>query len=147
MALLTILALLSSACSRQTELEPVVIHVYRDPGATEIESALVSLGARQLRNSHGQAVMIATIELKSYADGLEALGHQYHPELVIFDSLEDGKKVKVEVPPQSMVQAGAKRFYFVIPSWVPGEQRQAAELVLDEFRRELQKAGAADVRR
>jgi hypothetical protein len=141
-ASLTLLALLSSACFHQTEPEPVVIHVFRDPAATEVESALLAVGARPLRSTHGQAVMIATIEPKSYAEGLEGLGHQYHPELVIFDSLEDGRKIKVEVPPQSVVQVGTKQFYPVIPSWVPGEQRETTELVLAEFRKELQKVSA-----
>jgi|ERR1700680_1556430 len=97
--------------SHPTKPEPVVIHVFRDPAATEIESALLAVGARHLRSIHGQAVMIATIEPESYAEGLEALGHQYHPELVIFDSPEDGEKMKIEAPPQSVVQVGTKQFY------------------------------------
>lgn len=84
--------------------------------------------------------MIATIEPKSYTEGLGALGHQYHPELVIFDSLQDGERTNIAVPPQSSVQVGARQFYLVIPSWVPREQRQTAEQVLGEIRMELQKS-------
>lgn len=135
-----LLALLLSACSDQSGTGPVVIHVYRDPAATEIQSALLAVGARQLTSSHGQAVMIATIEPESYTDGLGALGHLYHPELVIFDSLQDGERTKVAVPPQSSVQVGARQFFLVIPSWVPREQREVAEQVLGEIRKELQKA-------
>jgi hypothetical protein len=138
--LLALAVLFSGACSNRAEREPVVIHVYRDPAASVIQSALLVVGTRQLRSSHGQAVMIATIEPKSYAEGLEALGHQYHPELIIFNSLNDGEIANVVVPPQSSVHVGARQFYLVIPAWVPKEQRQTAELVLAETRKELQRA-------
>src|SRR6516164_690992 len=80
------------ACTHRAAREPIVIRVYRDPAAAAVESAVLAVGAKQLRSSGGQSVMIATIEPKSYADGLDAFGHQYHPELIIFDSLEDGEK-------------------------------------------------------
>ncbi len=139
-ASLTLLALLSSACSDQTEPQPVVISVFRDPAATEIEKALLAIGAKQLRSGRDQPIMIATEEPKSYSEGLEDLGHHFHSDLVIFNSSEDGKKIKVEVPPQSALQVGTKQFYLVIPSWVPGQRRQTAELVLTELRNELQRA-------
>jgi hypothetical protein len=136
---LTLLTLVSSGCSHRREPEPIVIHILRDRAATEIETALLAVGAKQLKSSSGQPVMIATIEPKSYAEGLESLGHLYHPELVIFNSLEDGKRTKVEVSPQSAVRVASRQFYLVIPSWVPREQRQTAELVLVEVRKELEK--------
>jgi hypothetical protein len=114
--------------------------VYRDPAAAAVESAVLAVGAKQLRSSGGQSVMIATIEPKSYADGLDAFGHQYHPELIIFDSLEDGEKTGVAIPPQSSVKVSAGQYYIVIPPWVPEEHRQTAALVLGEIRNELQKA-------
>jgi len=138
-ASLALLGLLSSACSDKTEPEPIVIHLFRDPAATEIETAILAVGAKQLKSGHGQPVMIATIEPNSYSEGLEDLGHHSHPELIIFNSPEDGKKVKVEIPFQSVVQVGAKQFYLVISPWVTGEQRQTAELVRTELRKELQR--------
>jgi hypothetical protein len=137
LASLALLALLSSACSN--EAEPIVIRLFRDPSATEIERALRAVDTKQLRSARGQPVIIATIEPRSYAEGLEHLGYHYHPELIIFNSPEDGKKVKVEIPVKSVVQIGAKQFYLVIPPWVPEERRQTAELVLTELRRELQR--------
>jgi len=135
---LTLLALLSSACSDKAEPEPISIRLFRDPAATDIERALLAVDAKQLRSARGQPVMIATIEPRSYAEGLEHLGHHYHPELIIFNSPEDGRRVKVEVPLQSVVQVGTKQFYLVISPWVTEEKRQTAELVLNELRKELQ---------
>jgi hypothetical protein len=140
---LTLLSLSLSACSKKAIPEPVVVHVFRDGAAAEINSALLALGAKQLRTSNGQPIMIATTEVKNYADGLEILGRQDHPDLIIFNSPEDGKRTNIDVLPQSAVQLSTKRFYLVISPWVSGEQRETAELVLAEFRRELQRADAA----
>ena len=136
-AVLMQLALLLSGCFHRREPEPVVVHVLRDPAATEINTALLAVGAKQLRSGHGQPVVVATIESKSYAEGLEHLGHEYHPELVIFSSLEDGEKTRIRIPPGSAVQVTGRRFYLVIPSWVPKEQRETAQLVLVEIRKQL----------
>ena len=136
---LALLVLVSVACSDRVEREPVVIHVYRDPAATVVESALLTVGAKQLRSSSGQAIMVATMEPKSYAKGLAILGHQYHPELIIFNSIEDGEKAGIGVSPQSSVATATRQFYLVIPEWVPKERRPTTELVLVEIRKELQK--------
>ncbi len=138
---LIFLALILSACYEKRTPEPVVVHVFRDRTAAEINSALLALGAKQLSTSNGRPIMIATTEV-SYPHGLEILGRQDHPDLVIFDSPEDAQRTKIDVPPQSAVELSTKRFYLVIPSWVSGEQRETAEQVLAEFRRELQRAGA-----
>jgi hypothetical protein len=138
------MSLILCACSEKRAPEPIVVHVFRDPAAVEIDSALLALGAKQLRTSHGRPIIIATLEPKSYADGLEMiLGRQAHPDLVILNSSEDGKRAKIDVPPQSAVEVSTKRFYLVITNWASGEEREASELVLPEFRLELQKAGAA----
>jgi hypothetical protein len=139
---LILLSLSLSACSEKATPEPVVVHIFRDRAAAEINSALLAIGAKQLRTPNGQPIMIATTEVK-YADGLEILGRHDHPDLIIFNSPEDGKRTNIDVPPQSAVQVSTKRFYLVIPSWVSGEQRETAELVLAEFRRELRRADAA----
>jgi len=139
LALLTLLPSLFSGCSHRGEPQPVVIHVLRDPAAVEIETAILAVGAKQLRSASGQPVIVATIEPKDYAEGLESLGHYSHPELVIFNSLEDGQRTKVEVPSQSPVRVAGRQLYLVVPSWVPKEKLQAAELVRSEIFKELQK--------
>jgi hypothetical protein len=139
---LILLSLILSACSEKGTAEPVVVHVFRDSAAEEINSALLALGAKQLRTSDGRPIMIATTELK-YADGLEILGRHDHPDLIIFNSPEDGKRTNIDVPSQSALQLSTKRFYLVIPPWISGNQRETAELVLAEFRRELRRADAA----
>jgi hypothetical protein len=134
---------LLAACSNRNKIEPVVIHVYRDPDIAALQSALLAVGAMQLRSSSGQPVMIATMEPKSYVDGLPALGHQYHPELIIFDSPEDGEKTGVVVPAQQGIKISGMQICFVVPPWVAEEKRQTAGLILDAIRNELQKTSGA----
>ncbi len=67
------------------------------------------------------------------------LGRRYHPELIIFNSPEDGEKAKAEIPPQSILEVSRKRYYLVIPPWVTGEEREVAQVVLAGFRQELSK--------
>lgn len=139
---LSALIFILSSCSAERAPEPVVVHVFRDPAATEIQSALLALGARRLKTPLGRPVIIATYEPKSYARGLETLGHREHPDLVVFNSPEDARGTNISVPPQSAVEVGGKGFCLVIPPWVSGEQREIAGLVLGELRRELQTSSA-----
>jgi hypothetical protein len=146
-ALMTLASTLSSGCSVKHSPEPIVVHVFLNATATEADLALVALGEKQLRASHGQPIMIATWKPNSYVDGLAILGHQVHPELIILDSLEDAKKVNVDVLPGSAMQVAAKRYYPAVPSWASGEPREAAEIVLTALSQELKRAGADGVRR
>jgi hypothetical protein len=52
------------------------------------------------------------------------IGRQAHPELIIFNSLEDGEKTKVAVPPQSLLRVSTKHCYLVIPVWIAGEEHR-----------------------
>ncbi|MDR3713961.1 MAG: hypothetical protein P4L51_14155 [Puia sp.] len=128
---------LSCACSNKSATEPIVVHVFRDPKAIGIDSALHAVGQMQLKTSRGKPILIATMEPNSYEEGLTLLGHQAHPELVFFSSLDDGAKSKTDIPPQSAVEVSAKPYYLVIPPWASGEQREAAELVLGALRQEV----------
>jgi hypothetical protein len=82
--------------------------------------------------------MIATLEPRTYADGLEHLANK-GCQLIIFNSLEDGEKMNIEIPPHSLLEISTKRYYLVVPNWVAGEEREAAQIVSAEFRRELSK--------
>ena len=139
LALMPLLFLACCGCSERRISEPLVIHVLRDPAASELDSALVAIGARQLRTSRGQPIMIATIETTSYTEGLQVLGVQYHPELVVFNSVEDIKKSKIDIWQESAVRSPVKIYYVAIPSWASNEERKAAEGVLTNLRQELQK--------
>jgi len=130
------------SCSAQRAPEPAVVRVFRDPTAAEVQSALLTLGARRLKTSLGRPIIIATYEPESYARGLETLGRREHPDLIVFNSPEDARRTNTGVPPHSAVEVGGKGFCLVIPPWVSGEQREIAELVLGELRRELQTPGA-----
>jgi hypothetical protein len=139
--LLIALALLSFGCSNQQQSKPVVIHVLRDPSGIELESVLLTVSAKQLSSVRGAPIMIATLEPRTYTEGLESLGHEHHPELVIFSSIKDGEKAHVEVAPQAAVRVANRQYYLVIPAWVSGEQRQDTEIVVAEIRRELEETG------
>jgi len=139
---MTSLSMFSGACSDKGKPEPIVVHVFRDPESAELESATLALGRGQLRTSHGHRIMIATMVPKSYADGLKLLGSGVNSELIIFNSLEDGEKTKVEVPPQSILEVSRKRYYLVIPAWVTGEDREAAQLVMVGFGQELSRTAS-----
>jgi len=141
-AFLTSILVLFGGCSVKNEPEPIVVSLFRDPDAAELEKAILAVGLRQLRTSHGRPIVIATYEPKSYADDLTMLGHRYHPQLIIFNSLEDGEKAKVEVPPQSILEVSRKRCYLVIPAWVTGEDREAAQLVMVGFRQEMSRTAS-----
>lgn len=136
-AFMTSLLVLCGGCSVKNEPDPIVVSVFRDPDAAELEKAILAVGFRQLRTSHGRPIVIATYEPKSYADDLMMLGRRYHPQLIIFNSLEDGEKAKLEIPPQGILEVSRKRYYLVIPAWVTGEDREAAQLVMAGFRLEL----------
>jgi hypothetical protein len=143
LTLLTFLGGLSCGCFKRSAPEPIVVHVFRDPAAAEIDLALRATGKMQLKTWKGKPILVATMETTSYAEGLTILGHQAHPEIVFLASLEDGARAEIDIPPQSAVQVSRNRFYLVIPSWASGEQREAAELVVAAVRQELQKAGAS----
>src|ERR1700674_5151205 len=141
-AFLISLLMFSDSCSNKHQPEPIVVHVFRDPESVELESATLALGRRQLRTSHGHMIMIAVMVPKNYADGLRLLGSGVNSELIIFNSLEDGEKTKVEVLPQSLLEVSRKRYYLVIPEWVAGEAREAAQVVQGGFRQELSKTAS-----
>jgi hypothetical protein len=140
-AFLTFLSLLSYACSDAPTPQPMVVHVFRDRTSKELNLALIAAGEKQLTTSHGRPIMIATLE-NTYTDVLAEWGHRTNPDLVIFDSLEDAKKVNVDVPPQSVVQISGKQYFLVVLPGTAGEQQEAAQLVLSTLRQELQKSGS-----
>src|SRR5271169_5722186 len=135
--LLIYLSILFCGCSGKPAPEPIVIHVFLNATATEVDYALVALGEKQLRTSHGQPIMIATWKPNSYVDGLAKLGSQVHPELVVLDSLEDAKKINVDVGLQNAEQVGTRRYYLAVPTWASGEKREATEIVLAALSQEL----------
>jgi hypothetical protein len=106
-----------------------------------VELALRVLGEKQLTTAHGKPVVIATLEYKSYSDGLVALGNQAHPEhpdLIILDSVEDAQTLRLDASPQSVVPGSHS--LLIIPPWTTGEKREAAELVSVNLRQELLKS-------
>jgi hypothetical protein len=132
---LTILSLILSACSEKGTTEPVIVHVFRDRAAGEINSALLALGAKQLRTSDGRPIMIATTEV-NYADGLEILGRQDHPDLIILNSADDAPVDQRDslVP----VESTTRKYFVGVTTWSQGEEETAAKVVLSAMRAYLE---------
>jgi hypothetical protein len=132
---LTLLSLILSACSEKGTPEPVVVHVFRDRAAAEINSALLALGAKQLRTSDGRPIMIATTEV-NYADGLEILGRQDHPDLIILNSADDAPVDQRNslVP----VESATRKYFASIPMWSGAEEQTAAKVVLSTMQAYLE---------
>jgi hypothetical protein len=122
-------------CHRAEE-QPIVVHVFRDPTASQVNSALVGLGQMDLRIS-GRPILIATVEPTSYSAGLTDIGRQTHPEVIIFDSSDDLSKVNVgaSILIPAVLTISGTRYYVVIPAWASGETRGAAELVVNKLLR------------
>ena len=133
---LTLLSLILSACSEKGTPEPVVVHVFRDRAAGEINSALLALGAKQLRTSDGRPIMIATTEVKNYADGLEILGRQDHPDLIILNSADDAPVDQRNslVPAES----ATSKYFASVPTWSGAEEQTAAKVVLSTMQAYLE---------
>lgn len=138
-ALLLFLSTFSMACSSNSPPGPIVVHVFRDRQAVDIDTAILAAGQGQLRTPRGRSIIIATLEPRSYTEGLKSLGAQTKCELVIFNAAEDGESARIEVPQQSPLVVGAKRYYLVIPGWAVGEEKEAAQLVMIKLREELAK--------
>lgn len=126
------------ACSGNTD-EPVVVHVFRDRDVIAIDSALLQAGAKQLTVA-GRPILIATLEHKSYADGLAVLGQRTRPQVIFFNSRADCERLNIYLGRDSAVNVSGQTYYLVIPPWAEGKERQAAEVVVASLRQELSKA-------
>src|SRR6266852_4436052 len=134
------LLIFSVACSEKRALDPIIVRVFRDPASKEIESTILALGQMSLKTSKGHPILIATLEPRTYAEGLEHLANK-GCQLIVFNSQEDAKKVEIEIPPQSLLEVSTRRYFIVVPNWVAGEEREAAQIVSANFSGELSKSG------
>jgi|ERR1700730_7050636 len=124
------------ACSRADNSTPVVVHVFRDPGAAEIDTAIREIGQSRLVTPDNRPIVIATLESRSYREGLASLGKDLHPELLILDSFDDA--MTADRNSTVAIKSPTRQYFAVIPSWAQGEVRTAANEVLSRMKTSLQ---------
>jgi hypothetical protein len=134
-----VMFILTSACSQKHSVEPIVVHVFRDPAVTEVDSALRAATKDGLSTPDQEPIVIATYEFKSYSDGLGTLGSQVHPELVILNSPEDVRRANLSPESQSLIRVATNQYYLIVPSWTSAKKREAAEVVVAHLHNELLK--------
>ena len=86
-------------------------------------------------------IIVATVEYTSYSEGLADIGQRSRPDVVFLNSVADGERFNIDLPPESSFKVANKTYYVVIPRWTKGEERQAAEVVLASLRQELRRVG------
>ena len=135
--LAALLLLACAGCSDKNASEPIVVHVFRDSNAAELNSALLAIGAKQLRTNSGRPIVIATMEGKSYAETLDLLGFQYRVELIFLHSPEDAGKLKTKVSVPIALPGRLDTYYAVVSAPASAEQREAAQAVVASLRSRL----------
>lgn len=125
-------------CSRNAQGH-IVVHVFRDRSAAEINDALLAAGKMQLALAD-KPIVIATVEYASYSEALADLGQRTtRPEVIFFNSVADGNRLNIDLTPQDALKISGKMYYVRIPPWTTGEEHQAAEVVLASLRQELRR--------
>lgn len=140
--ILALVAVLSCGCQRQRAGAPIVVHVFRDrsgPCAESADAVLRRLGTRQWATPKGRPITIATYEPKNYEEGLQNLGDQLHPEILILNSDKDRLSAHVNLSLEQPLNKGQTPCLAGIPSWVPTQEGEAAAVVLSAMREELQR--------
>lgn len=131
--LVALIFLSFAGCSRQTNLQPIVVHVFADSSASELNGALLAIGAKNLQTSDGRPIMIATMVGKSYRDNLELLGIRYHEELFILNSSDDIRKLRMDVSLGRALHSHVATYYPAISRSASEEERQAAEVIVTKL--------------
>ncbi len=133
LALGLLTAMLLGGCTGRNDA--VVVHVFRD--ASSPSAAVLSRRIAYFRSLHVRTPsrrLIVINELSSdYRGRLGDLGSASMPELVIVNSERDGEKnarLQEELAHAIDLCSDGQRCLAFVPSWVSGEQRAAAQMVL-----------------
>jgi len=128
-------ALFFCACNRSKQESPIVVHVLRDANgssATRINHALLVFnGTRFTRTGH--PITIATLERRDYPDTVKVFADQCC-DLIVLDSPGDvllDPKLRPELAQARNLCSGRQVYPAFVPSWIIGEQREAAQMFLD----------------
>ena len=131
-----VLACVLNACSRRSDT--VVVHVFRDPAAS-------SAGVLARRIAYFQSLHVRTPSRRlivvsetpgEYTRMLSELGGAAAPELVILNSERDGEhnaKLQEELAHAIDLGTDGHRCLAFVPSWVSGDERLAAQMLLNSL--------------
>jgi hypothetical protein len=123
---------ITSACRRTELVDPVVVHVLRDPSApfaTNLERADWQFASAKPHLNNGKGVMIATNEGRSFPILLRKLDTRGQ-ELLILNSQKDVSEVagvRNHIGRPQLICGGASAY---VPDWVSGDEREATEMYL-----------------
>jgi hypothetical protein len=131
--------LVFASCERHRMAPPdtVIVRVYRDREsdfARQLDRKLYEFTSAHHTTRSGKRIFIATIEPYHYTEELGGKVATIKPQLVVLDQPRDASFIRgMNVNITGAISAcGANRMCpTFIPSWVSGEQLEAAKQVLD----------------
>jgi len=127
-----------SACLPLSRFQPRFLGVW--PATGGFGNVILSLNGRTVAAISAQGVYLPSALLLRGSDSLELMGVQYRPELVILNSREDAKKLRVPFSSGADLQGLQRIHYAVITTSSSTEERQAAEVIVAVLYEELRKA-------
>jgi len=139
MLTLSTFLLFGAACSRSTHSGAIVVHLFRDPSATEIDTALREMSESRLVISSGRPIVVATQESKNYQEGLAIVSKGARPDVVVLNSSEDTKLFGLMSV--VVIKSGTRQYFAGVPPWVQGEEQTAANEVLFRLQTILEPSG------
>lgn len=127
----------SAGCSKQDTVRPIVVHVFADLNASELNKALLAIGAKDLQSADGRPILIATLAGKSYTENLGLLGVQYREELVILNSSDDVRKLRMDVSLGRALRGRVATYYPAISRSASEEERRAAGVIVTNLQEQF----------
>ncbi len=130
-----VLTCLLAACSRSGQ-DTVVVHVFRDgaaPSAPVLARRIAYFQSLRVRTPNRRLIIVAE-DAGDYAGKLAVLGATAAPELVILNSERDGErnpKLREELAYAIDLGTDGHRCLAFVPSWVSGDERLAAQMLLN----------------
>ncbi len=118
--------------------DTIVVHVFRDPAAPSAPVLARRIAYFQSLNvrTPGRKLIVVSEVAADYHASLSDLGDASAPGLVILNSERDGEKnprLQEELTHAIDICSDGQRCLAFIPSWVAGEQRVAAQMVLNSL--------------
>jgi len=116
----------------------VIVRVYRDREsdfANELDHKLYGLNNERHTTASGKLIWVATVEPYKYRDELSGKIAMIKPQMIVLDSPTDAKLIRgldFNLNQAANVCGDNRTCPAFIPSWVSGEELEAAKLVLAE---------------
>jgi len=114
-------------------LNPVIVRVFRDSkldSRRQLDKKLYAFTGQRMKS--GRPIVVGTFDT-DYEDGLRRLG-DWKPQLIVLDSPDDLPKLELEATHTPTIRnacAPPRNCPAFVPTWVSGEQSEAAQLVLN----------------